>query len=395
MRHAGQTPTRVAAMNLGPYATAGEATFCLGRFADAAGGPGLGLIWSDGTACTLLRKPQYDADGFGYSLIVEWRGGRGAPPLPQNPTMVQRVVKFFEDAITASGERKLAELQSDMAIGQEVSTWLGNKDHEHAVSFGFDILAIVCVAMLFIPVVGEVEMAVGAVVEGGEALATAAKVTGVIAGGGAMLGAYVDGRYLGTRYFVGADAAKEWDESPQAATLSMAAAILALPDFAVGGVMLVQDVGRFSKAATAARESTEALRTAEAAKAAKAQSLLDRIPEEPAWKAKHLVRKSGEVSARAAKFGKKADEAAGRAMKLQYKIYTLMLLNAPSTFIGTPTAEAYFKHDNPHLNETLHTASKWLGALLVPDRMSKSVKDVVHNIVLRVGVSSRTQNEAQ
>jgi hypothetical protein len=383
-------------MNWGPYATQGEASFYLGDFADKAIGPGMGLIWSDGTACSLLRKPRYDADGFGNSLIVEWHGGLGPPKPSKPPTLLQRIAKVFEDAMTAYGEAEIAQGEAQMAMGQEISDWFANKDNEHTVGLIFDVIGVVSVVMLFVPGVGEAEMGLIAAARAGEVMLTAGRITAIAAGTGAGLGAFVDGKYLYLRHFDGAQAAKDWDESPQAVTMSLAAAILALPDFAVGGVMTIRDLRSLPGELGETKKLAQGLSANAAAKAQKAERLEGRIPDEPAWKARHLERKSSNISARASKLAQKAAEANNRASRMQRKLYATMLLNAPSTFLGTPTAESYFIHDNASdLADPVRIAHRWIGSLLMPSDSKTSPDKTIHNFGMRIGVANRSQNGNQ
>jgi hypothetical protein len=383
-------------MNWGPYATQSQASAYLGDFADKAIGPGIGLIWSDGTACTLLRKPLYDADGFGDTLIVEWHGGLGPPKPTKPPTLLQRIGKLFEDAMTAYGESQIAEGQAQLAMGQEISDWFSNKDNEHTVGLIFDVIGVVSVVMLFVPGVGEVEMGLIAAARAGEVLLTAGRITAVAAGTGAAIGAYVDGKYLYLRHFDGEKAAKDWDESPQAVTMSLAAAILALPDFAVGGVMTLRDLRALPGELGESRKLAQGYEASAAAKAQKAERLQGRIPDEPAWKAKHLERKSSDIAARARKLAQKAAEANERAQRMQRKLYATMLLNAPSTFLGTPTAESYFIHDNASdLADPIRIAHRWIGSLLMPPDAHGTPEKTIHNFGMRIGVSNRSQSGAR
>jgi hypothetical protein len=280
-----------------------------------------------------------------------------------------------------------------MAAARGISDWLANKDHEHAVGLAFDIIGVVSVVMLFVPGVGEAELGFIAAARAGEILLTAGRITAAGAGTGAALGAYVDGKYLYLSHFDGAQAAKEWDESPQAVTMSLAAAILALPDFAVGGIMTLRDLRSLPSEIDGSSKAAQSYDALAAAKAQKARELQNRIPDEPAWKARHLQQKSADVAARSRKLAQKAAEANERAQRLQRKLYTTMLLNAPSTFLGTPTAESYFLHDNASdLANPIRTARRWIGSLLMPPESPDASGKAAHNFGMRIGVSSRSQS---
>ncbi len=374
-------------INWTPYANQGEAAFCMGRFANKAVSTELGLIWCGDNACTLLRDPKYDADGYGYVLMLQWSAALPPPP-PEPKTFWQKVEKLFEDSMEMQMEANEMEMQGNLAMWQSISGWFANKDNEHKVGLLFDVIGVVGFVCLFIPGIGEAEMGLIAAARAGEVLLTVGRVTAAAAATGSALGAVVDGRYLGLRYLGGGsqaqreEAAKQWDDSRLASNMSIAAAILALPDFAVGGVMTLKDLSSLPGAVDKAGADAAKLREAAAPKLAKADELRGRIQNEPAWMKPKLENKAANIAQRAAKLTKRAEEADRKAKVLTNKLLAAMLINAPATFVGTPQAEAYFVHDN----------HDWLGSLLMPHR-SKNEHAQPGHFTGQIGVVSRTRND--
>jgi hypothetical protein len=63
------------------------------------------------------------------------------------------------------------------------------------------------------------------------------------------------------------------------------------------------------------------------------------------------------------------------------RVIAALLVNAPETFIGTPTAEAYFGHDT----------NTWLGSLLSPQG-GKRPSISAGNFSAQIGSSNQTSN---
>ena len=290
-------------INWTPYANRGEAAFCMSRFADKAVSSELGLIWCGDDACTLLRDPRYDADGYGYALMLQWSAPLPPPP-PEPKTFWQKVERLFEESMEAQLEANEMETQANLAMWQSISSWFANKDNEHKVGLLFDVIGVVGFVCLFIPGIGEAEMGLIAAARAGEVLLTVGRVTAAAAATGSALGAVVDGRYLGLRYLGGGsqaqreEAAKQWDDSKLATHMSIAAAILALPDFAVGGVMTLKDLSSLPRTIDEAGANAAKLRQAAAPKLAKADELRGRIANEPAWMKPKLENKAANVPRR-------------------------------------------------------------------------------------------------
>ena len=381
-----------------PYLNRGEATYCLARFTDTALSPDIGIVWCSSDCCTLIRKPKLDAEGYGFSVIMRWHPVSPPPPSPPKQNFWQRAEKVFWDAMATSGEAQLAESQANIEMSNAILGWLGNKDNEHKIGIGFDLLALAGFGMLFIPGLGEAEMAFFA-------LSRLAQVTSVAAFAGASCATIVDGNYIRLRYFGDGNVEKErhdaeaWEGSDTATTLSVAALVLALPDFAVGGIATARDLTTgLPKEISEAKAAAAADRSHAAGAAKKADSI------SPGNKVK-ITR----LKERAAALSKRADEAARRARRLRVKFYSTLLLNAPSSGLGTPTAVGYFAHDdardNPHaLLDPFKTARRtvshgtadlqhWVGRLLTPPQTHPGRKIPAGSFSGDIGTNTRQTAE--
>lgn len=351
------------AMNWTPYANEGEATFCLTRFVDAALSPEIGIIWCSQDACALIRKPKPDASGYSYTVVMDWHPA--PPPPPAKPTVWQKVEKLFWDAMEREGEAELARSQADLAMGQAIVNFFGSKEGEHVTGMAVDVLGVLCFAALFIPGIGEAELGFVAAVRAGEWALTAGRVTAGMAAIGSGLAARVDGKYLLLRYFdgpSGPEAAETWDDLPEATKELIAAAMLAIPDFLVGGAMLLRDLKDLPGLIGGAEKN--------AAKAKNQIGGADQYVKKLEGKHDGAVpagsrdaKKIAANKARAKQLEDIAKEAHDKSLRLSRKLYVAMLGNLPATFIGTPVVEAYFNRDNPNF---WHDHTSWIGNLLTP-----------------------------
>ena len=68
----------------GPFTDPLDAAGHLGRFADEVVGPGFGIAWIAQDKLYAIRKPTYDANGFGEVITFEFKGipAPSAPPAP-------------------------------------------------------------------------------------------------------------------------------------------------------------------------------------------------------------------------------------------------------------------------------------------------------------------------
>ncbi len=393
-------------MSFTPYASLGEATMCLGRFVDKALSPDIGIIWAAGDGCALIRKGKFDGDGLSYTVVIEWQPTLARQPPAPKPTFWQKLDKIFWDAMETEGEGELANAQAQLAMGQAVDEqigkaasavaklpvikpvvdFFGTKDGEHVAGMAFDVLGVLCFAALFVPGVGEAELGVVAAIRAGQVALTAGRATAGLAVAGTLLAARVDGTYLFLRVRSGEDAAKTWEDSPEATRESIAAAVLAIPDFLVGGAMLARDLATLPGRITAAE--SEAMRTKN--QISGANQYIKKI------EAKHGgsvtagsrdAKKIAQNTARVKKLKDLTKEAEEKSQLLSNKLYVAMFMNAPSTFIGTPVGEAYFNHDNP---DFWHSASRWVVDLLTPPSLAGRPMPS-GNFVCRVGASAQTQ----
>jgi hypothetical protein len=373
------------AINWAPYSNEGEASFCLTQFINKVLSPDIGIIWCSTDACALIRKATPDADGFSYTVVMDWHPVLPPPPPPPKPSLWQKVEKIFWDEMEQEGEREVAYGQANLAFGQAVVDFFGSKDGEHITGLAFDVLGVVCFIALFIPGVGEAELGFVAAIKAGQMALTAGRVTAGLAVAGTMLAARVDGTYVLLRYRDGEEAARNWEESPEATKESIAAAILALPDFLVGGAMLARDLATLpGRIGTAGQEAARARN-----QIAGADQYVKKIETKHGGAVPPGSRDSKKIAANTARAERLADlakEANLRSQQLSNKLYVAMLANAPSTFIGTPVGEAYFNHDDPHFWPD-HLG--WVGNLLTPPS-SHATRPPPGNFSAKIGVSGQT-----
>jgi hypothetical protein len=368
-----------------PYHSRQEAQLHLFTFADNARlEDNTGIVWSCPDASIMLRKPTRDADGFAYSLVVQWYPVTPPPPPPPAGAW-KKIANFFTEAMELEGQAELQQAEAQRAYGQAVvqtmSEWFSNKDNAHTAGLVIDIIGLLAFACLFIPGVGEVEMA---------AAVSAGNVTAGLAGAGAMMGAWVDGRYLWLSYNGNGEAqkkqaAKDFENDPYTQSMSVAAALLALPDFIVGGIATVRDlralpqeIDEQTKLATelraqaAADEKIAAARgkTAEDLRSAK-KDVLAKSTEQ--WQARYTAR--AEALATAAKAAN--DKALLKTNKLHAAMYASV-----STFLATPAAEAYFIHDNINNNK------RTVGSLLMPAHSTYKYNPHPGMFATRIGVGA-------
>lgn len=214
----------------GPYASQSDAAFSLGRFANRACGPGIGLAWSSGGMLYPLRRPVYDGDGFGEVLTVEWN------PPSTYPVKVQpapgagfwdRMVRIFERSLEMQGEAEIAQAQAYRALANSP---IFSRFAQHSDDGAGVVLDAIGVAASLILI------STGLGVLGGLALL----------GGIVLLGS--DGAIYATEMAGNENLANQLREQTEIARI--AATIVTLPDLALGG----------AKALCEFREAEELLR---------------------------------------------------------------------------------------------------------------------------------------
>jgi hypothetical protein len=318
-----------------PYHNRGEAACFLFRLVDRMLGPDVGVVWTAWDAAIVLRKPILDNLGFGHSAIFRWHpAGHGALPPPAVPNNPVPATNFFAD-------------------------FLANKDNEHKISFGFDVLAIVvatAIAVAATPVAA--------------ALAFLALI-------GAGVCALLDGAYLALRYFSGGSvesrsaSATAWDNDPVIGNLSIVGLALTMPDFFINGAATVKNIPKALgelKGKPAKMAAEVAAEQAKAADLGAEAAQLSTVSEEAAALARNSQRASAlskaqlaaaseVLGARAQKIAQAAGEAYARGEALQATLHTRIMhemaaesakfaAEKGSLLVGSNTAIGYFVYDN-------------------------------------------------
>lgn len=214
----------------GPYRSQSDALFSLGRFANRACGPGIGLAWSSGGMLYPLRRPVYDSDGFGDVLVVEWN----PPALPAKPHVAasagfwDRMMRVIERGLELQGQAEIAQAQAMNAFANSVLTSRFAQHSDDGVAVALDAIGVVVSLTLL--------------------ASTGVGLLGLLALGGSAFLLGVDGAIYGTEMSGDEDGAKDLKESTEA--MRITATILTLPDLFWNG----------AKALIEFREAQELLR---------------------------------------------------------------------------------------------------------------------------------------
>lgn len=203
----------------GPYRDKSDATFSLGRFANRACGPGLGLAWSSGGMLYGLRQPTYDGEGFGDVLTIEWN------PPPPHPAKLQsapsagfwdKLVRMIHRSLEMQGQAEIAQAQAQAQAWNAVANsplfrrFAGHADDGTAVAL--DVIGVV--ASIALASTGIGALGLFALIGSGVLLATDSTIYGTEMAGNDKL----------------ADRIRKKSEG-----LRIAATIATLPDLAIGG----------------------------------------------------------------------------------------------------------------------------------------------------------------
>ena len=249
----------------GPYSSQSDATFSLGRFANRACGPGIGLAWSSGGMLYPLRNPVYDSDGFGDVLVVEWN------PPPAHPAKLQpapssgfwdRLMRIIERSLEMQADAQIAQAQAEtQALRAIANSPIFQRFTQHAddgTAVALDAIAVVA-SLILLPT--------GLGFLGGMALV----------GAGVLLAS--DGTIYGLE-MAGYDKDADWvrDETEIA---RIAATAMTLPDLAVNLPKALREVREASELLRADRTTAQTAqrlgaRTAVKARAAKYADIVER-----------------------------------------------------------------------------------------------------------------------
>lgn len=245
----------------GPYGDPLQARSCLTGFVDAVCGPGLGVAWASGGAVHPMRAPGRDSSGFGQVVVFEWHD---APPLRRisaEGSLLGRLERTVERALTQIGEARMAQSQAELAMGQAMAQAIGSIRMRHkddAAGVALDVLCVV--------------LSIGLLTTG----------VGII-GGAALIGSIILLGTDGVAYGMETAGYDEDAEKFKKATevFRIAATIMTLPDAAWGGFKIIQELNEVQKLRAASQSTagiagTLAERTASAARASQYAQIVER-----------------------------------------------------------------------------------------------------------------------
>ena len=252
-----------------PYEDMEEARTKLCRLADAVGGAGLGVSFSDGRSIGVLRRAAAPG-GRSLWLNVLTRHVAAPPPPPPAPQTTSGKLKaWFWRAMEIEGEAQIQQAQmqmaGDQAMMQEFRDHVWEPTHAFLVRHklaaevagaALDVVGVAA-AVVFVMAAPELLAAAAA----GSVLAGVGLVTGTMATAGTVVLVGIDSTIYGAELFGDKALAKRIDESPTIGWVRIGATLMLLPDLPVGGVRALREVGQ------AAGEASETLaRSAEAEK---------------------------------------------------------------------------------------------------------------------------------
>lgn len=301
----------------GPYRSQSDALFSLGRFANRACGPGIGLAWCSGGMLYPLRTPVYDGDGFGDVLTIEWN------PPPAHPAKLQpapsagfwdRLVRMIQRSLEMQGEAEIAQAQA------QAQAWNAIANSPLFKRFGSHADDGVGVALDVIGVVASIALA-----------STGIGALGLLAliGSGALLVA--DGTIYGTEMAGNDELADRIRKKSEG--LRIAATIATLPDLAIGG----------AKALCELREAEELLQ-ADRTTAQTAQKLSARTA----------------TKARAAQYAQIVEKAHLRTQLRMKQIQASMTLEIAPRVAGTAGTSLLIREEVMEETSVLNQVRQWL-----------------------------------
>ena len=235
-----------------PYDSFEEARAKLCRFADAVGGPALGVTLSDGRAICALRK---GVPSQGRTLWLNVLTRHVAAPAPTPPAAASKtggLKAWFWRAMELEGAAEIQNAQAQMAASQAVATGIHDHVWEPAQEFLHRHKLLADTAGVALDVVGVAAAAVFVFVAAPELLAAAvagsvAAGVGLLTGSAATVGATVlfgiDGFVYGAEVSGHNAFAKKIEDNPTIGWIRVGATVMLLPDLPVGGVRALKEIG--------------------------------------------------------------------------------------------------------------------------------------------------------
>ena len=245
-----------------PYDDFGEARLKLCRLADAVGGPGLGVSFSDGRSICVLRHAAAPGGRSLWLNVLTRHIAVPPPPPPAPSSTLGRLKAWFWRAMEIQGEAEIQQAQAQMAASQAMVEEF--RDHvwepTHAFLLRHKLLADT--AGILLDGVGVVAAGVFIFVAAPELLAAAAAgsvmagvglFTGGVASTGALVLFGVDGTIYGAQITGHEAYARSLEDNSTIGWVRIGATIMLLPDLPVGGMRALKEIG------TTASEASEAM----------------------------------------------------------------------------------------------------------------------------------------
>lgn len=239
----------------GPFAGPGDTLNNVGQFINGTIGPTMGICWVGADGLHPLRRPTYDANGFGEIAIIEWRNLPPRPPRPAAPTSFWGKLKAALDAyFEQQGEAALMQSKIAMAQGQMINNAMSTLyqrafSREHKADTEGVILDAVAIGLTIGFVAGP--------------LGVAALIGGIVLLGldGIAWGMEMGGDDEGAEWLKKTDRPLRWIAIGAAvpdAAYGLVKVFRELPE--VGRTMAELRAGRLSSTSTAARATADAER---------------------------------------------------------------------------------------------------------------------------------------
>jgi len=282
-------------------------------------------------------------------------------------------------AVTVSGQEMFDAMSR---AGSQISSYLEKHPAvEHGIGVVTDVVSIVGFVALFVPGVGEGEMAAIGAARAGMALykaqrfsAAAAKLTPLatttLAGVGGILGGRVDGNFFLLKFTEGDDAADTFIHSDAANKASGIAALLTLPDATIGSIIALSEMKSIRAEIEAQRRVAQENQLLASRKAAKA----DRLQSQNGT-SKNDLAKAARIAKRADQLAKLVAESRARAQTLQRELaHKLGAITVSMS--GQGAAEGFYMMDNSeNMTAVASPTSRYLLSLLQPNSKKTSVND--------------------
>ncbi len=245
-----------------PYEGIEEARAKLCRLADATGGGGLGVSFSDGRQICVLRQAASPGGRSMWLNVLISHVAAPPPPPPAPKGLSGKLKAWFWRAMEIEGESQIQQAQmqmaGDQAIAQEFRDHVWEPTHEFLLrhklladtaGIVLDVVGVVAAGVFIFVAAPELIVAAAA----GSVMAGVGLATGGLASAGALLLFGIDGSIYGAEMSGHEALAKSMEDSPTVGWMRIGATIMLLPDLPVSGMRALTEIG------TKGAEASEAI----------------------------------------------------------------------------------------------------------------------------------------